>query len=198
MKHAVGPALIALAIFGSFASAAPARLDATKQATRFSTQEKATLPESRLIERNEVLADKRFDTATVSKTTAPIGDRRSSLGFGETREKKQAVLPGRKDFAVVERKASPWSGKMSRFSTKDDAYRSRVATRFQDKIGKASPLNNKIQPVVDKRTTFDRINRFVFQKNSDQSVTVSIAGSEKTPADISQSSTLGAPPAAKP
>ncbi len=193
MNFAAGLTLAACAVLvASSASGAPGRVDTARRATQVSTDQKAILPEVKPIERNDVLMDKRFATDTITKEQAAVGDRRSSIAVTETRDKKTYATPERKEFDLIERKESPWSGKKSRFSTAEDAYRSQTATRFQDKISDASPVTRNVRPVVDKRTTFDRINRFAFMKNSDQGVSVTTAGSERPAADASSVSSPGA------
>jgi hypothetical protein len=193
MKLGAGITFAALAILvASSASGAPGRMDTTKRATQVATDQKAVLPDAKPIERNEVLMDKRFATDTVTKNEAAVGDRRSAIAITETRDKKTYATPARKEFDLIERKESPWAGKKSRYSTADDAYRTQTATRFQDKISDASPVTRNVNPAIDKRTTFDRINRFVFKKNSDQGVSVTTAGSEKPAADASAVSSPGA------
>lgn len=184
MKLAVGLTLAALAILPAL-SAAPGRADPSKRANRFSTEKKADLPELQPIERNEVLMESRFDAGVpVEREQAAVGDRRAPIDVEETREKTRFTAPERPAPEVIERKESPWAGKQSRFSTSEDAYRSKVATRFQDKIGAASPINENVRPVISQETTFSKINRFAFRKNADQRVTVATAGGEKAPQDI--------------
>ncbi|TAG31127.1 MAG: hypothetical protein EAZ36_03300 [Verrucomicrobia bacterium] len=184
MKFVVGLVLAALATTDGLSSA-PATMDVSKRATETSTDEKAVLPENRPLERNEVLMDKRFEGETVPKKEAVVGERRSSISVDERTEKKRFFAPERKAPETVERKDSVWNGKQSRFSTADDAYRSKVADRFQDKISDATPIVGDVKTQVSKRTTFDRVNRFVFRKNADQTVGVSTAGSEAPAADAS-------------
>jgi hypothetical protein len=172
-------------------SAAPGRLNTTQRATRVSTEQKAALPETKAIERNEVLMDKRFQAAPFEKKEALVGERQSSIAMAESRA-KEMITPERKTYDTIDRKESPWAGKESRYSTADDAYRSRVATRFQDKIGDASPISQDVKPAVQQRTTFDRINRFAFRKNRDQGVSVTTAGSEAPAGDASAHSSPGA------
>lgn len=180
----------ALSVLSSLpAQAGPGRMDTTKRASRVSTEKKAVLPEAVPLERNEVLPDKRFGASVQPRQDALVGERRSAIEITETRDKAEFVTPERPQPEIIERTDSPWAGKESRFSTADDAYRSRVATRFQNKISDASPVTRNVEPVIDKRTTFDRINRFSFRKNAPVSVT--IAGSEQAAADAAQSSSPG-------
>ena len=180
------PAGLCLALLASTlaVSAGPGRLDTTRRAPRVSTEEKATLPETKALELNEVLMDKKFPTASLEKKDALVGQRQSPITVAESRP-KELITPERKTYETIERKDSPWSGKTSRYSTAEDAYRTRVATRFQDKIGDASPFAKDTKPAIKQRTTFDRINRFAFRKNGDQSVSVTTAGSERPAADAS-------------
>jgi hypothetical protein len=187
------PALVAFAsllLTAATLPAAPGRLNTSKRSDRVSTDQKAILPgENKTPERNEVLMDRRFRSGDeFKKESALVGERRSGITLEESRDKKLFPAPERKEYDVIERKDSPWAGKESRFSTSEDAYRSKVAVRFQDKIGDASPLGGGMTPVVSKRTTFDRVNRFAFRKNGDQAVTVTGAGSEREGRDISGSS----------
>ena len=190
MKLTAGlfPAVLACSVS---LSAAPGRLDTTQRATRVSTEQKAALPETKAIERNEVLMDKRFQAAPFEKKEALVGERQSSIAMEESRA-KEMITPERKTYDTIDRKESPWAGKESRYSTADDAYRTRVATRFQDKIGDASPISQDVKPAVQQRTTFDRINRFAFRKNGDQGVSVTTAGSESPAGDASAHSSPGA------
>jgi hypothetical protein len=190
MKLTAGlfPAVLACSVS---LSAAPGRLDTTQRATRVSTEQKAALPETKAIERNEVLMDKRFQAAPFEKKEALVGERQSSIAMEESRA-KEMITPERKTYDTIDRKESPWAGKESRYSTADDAYRTRVATRFQDKIGDASPISQDVKPAVQQRTTFDRINRFAFRKNRDQGVSVTPAGSESPAGDASAHSSPGA------
>lgn len=181
---------LTLAVFATVPAvdAAPGRVDANKRSVRVSTEETAVLPENKPIEQNEVVAEKRFDTQVKPKEQAIVGERRSSVTTENSREKELFVTPEQKHYDVIDRKQSPWAGKQSRYSTSEDAYRSKVATRFQDKIGDAQPFNGDMKPVTTKRTTFDRVNRFAFRRNGDRPVTATSAGSEQLPADISFSS----------
>jgi hypothetical protein len=193
MKLALGLALAAFATLAT-AHAAPRNLDVSKRAPRVSTEERAVLPENRPLERNEVLMDRRVPTETIERKEALVGERRSNITLEETREKKFFSTPERREFEVIERKENRWQGRESRFSTREDAYRTQVATRFQDKIGEATPYNGRVQPVIEKRTTFDRVNRFAFRRNGDQTPGVTAAGSEQPARDISGESSPGGTP----
>lgn len=200
MIYTPGPgrfAALALAalVFSVSASAAPGRLDAGKRSPRFTTEDKATLPDSRTPEGNAVIQDRRFEAGdTVEKKSALVGERRADFEVGETQEKTLFRTPDRPAPEIIERKDNPWGGKRSRFSTGDDAYRSKVATRFQDKIGDAHPLGGEVKTAAAQRTTFDRANRFAFRRNTgDNPITVNAAGSEEAALDASGRSSLTAP-----
>jgi hypothetical protein len=187
MRLVVG---LTLAVFVTVPAldAAPGRVDASKRAVQVSTEDQAVLPENKPIEQNEVVSEKRFRTQVKPKEQAIVGERRSSVTTENSREKERFVTPEQKHYDVIDRKDSPWAGKQSRFSTSEDAYRSKVATRFQDKIGDAQSFNGDMKPVITKRTTFDRVNRFAFRRNGDRPVTATSAGSDQMPSDISFSS----------
>jgi hypothetical protein len=186
MKSVVGLTLAALATVAS-AFAAPGRMDTSKRASQVSTQERAILPENKPIERNEVLMDRRFSTEVRDKKDALVGERRSSIAVEESRDKKFFSVPERKEPEQIERKDSRWSGKQSRYSTSEDTYNSKVALRFQEKIDDARPFVDS-KPSISKRTTFERINRFAFRRNNGDAVSVTTAGSELAPRDISEAS----------
>lgn len=177
------------------AFSAPGRVDPAKRA-RVSTEQKAVLPDAVEMKKNEVLQDRRFLTDSPrEKREAIVGERRSSIAVEETREKKMAPTRELIEQKQIPFKESPWNGKQSRFSTSEDAYRSRMAMRFQDKIGEASPFPQPNRTVTDQRTTFSKVNRFSFRRNSDQAITVNAAGSEAAAGDVSNRSGLapGAP-----
>lgn len=197
MNVAAGLTLAAL-VLPLAAFAAPARMDAGKKASSFSTENRAVVPEKRPMELNEVVGEKRFATEQVERKTAVVGDRRSTIEVTETREKTLFVTPERKEYDVIERKDSRWAGKTSRFSTSEDRYEGKVAVRFQDRIADASPFHDNVKPVVSKRTSFDRINRFAFRRNADEGVSVTKAGAEQSPVDISGSSSPSGAPASTP
>ena len=186
MKSVVGLTLAALATVAS-AFAAPGRMDTSKRASQVSTQERAILPENKPIERNEVLMDRRFSTEVRDKKDALVGERRSTIAVEESRDKKFFSVPERKEPEQIERKDSRWSGKQSRYSTSEDTYNSKVALRFQEKIDDARPFVDS-KPSISKRTTFERINRFAFRRNNGDAVSVTTAGSELAPRDISEAS----------
>jgi hypothetical protein len=186
MKPAVGLTLAALALLAPAMAAPGGELDVGQRAEDVSTEEKALLPEKKIPERNEIVQDRRFDAEEVPKETAPLAERRAPFDVREAKEKKLFITPDRPAFEVIPREEHRWADKKAPFSTADDAYRSRVAIRFQDKIGEASPIVSK--PLVSKRTSFDKINRFVFRKNADQRVIATPAGDGGQTLDISTSS----------
>lgn len=184
--------LLAAAMCMTAASAysAPGRMDPSKRA-RVSTEKKAELPGTVEMKQQEVLQDRRFSTGDVrDKKTAVVGERRSAIDVTETRDKKMAPSRDLIEPDQMPRKESVWNRKQSRFSTSEDAYRSRVATRFQEKIGDASPFPQPASGVTDQRTTFSRVNRFAFRKNGDQTITTTTAGGEATSGNVSDRSGL--------
>jgi len=174
------------------AFSAPGRLDTTKRSP-ISTEKKADLPDAVEMKQNEVLQDRRFSTGDLKdKESAIVGERRSAIEAKETREKKMAPERELIEPDKIPRKESAWNRKeSSKFSTSsEDRFRSRVATRFQDKIGDASHFPTPKRSANDQLTTFSKVNRFAFRKNGDQSINVNRAGSEFGGADISDRSSL--------
>lgn len=167
---------------------APGKLDTGRKVQRFSTEEEAVSPDLLPLDRQQVVQDKREESLSTRRFTgreAPVGDRRSRIDVVETREKEQYRAPEKKTFDTITRKDAAISTKDTRFSTREDVYRSRTAERFQEKISAAQPAFKDSKPVVTKRTSWNSVNRFAFRKNSDQEIMVTKAGSEAapTPAD---------------
>lgn len=188
MKTPAGPLFFAVAIaLAAPLCAAPGKLDTTKR-SKTSTEQKAVLPDQVPMEKNDVLQERRVERELLPRKDALVGERRSSIMVEEGREKNMFPTPERREYDQIERKESPWAGKKSKYSTTEDGYRSKVATRFQDKIGDASPINNKATPVIEQRTTFSRVNRFAFRKNGDQTIEATTAGSERPAQDLSEQS----------
>lgn len=184
--------LLAAAMCMTAASAysAPGRMDPAKRA-RVSTDTKADLPGTVQMKQQEVLQDRRFSTGDVrEKKEAIVGERRSAIETKESREKKMAPRRDMVEPDQIPHKESAWNRKQSKYSTSEDAYRSRVATRFQEKIGDASPFPQPARGVTDQRTTFSKVNRFAFRKNGDQTITTSTAGGETTRGNVSDRSGL--------
>ncbi len=168
--------------------AAPGKLDTGRRAQRLSTTEEAVLPGVMPVERQTVLQEQREEQLSSRRfegKEAIVGERRSSIDVTETREKRWFRTPEKKTYETVTRKDATISTKETRFSTREDVYRTRTAERFQEKIAAAQPAFKDSKPVVSKRTSWNSINRFAFRKNSDQTITVTKAGSEAapTPAD---------------
>jgi hypothetical protein len=132
------------------------------------------------------------------KQEALVGERRSMIETKETRDKKMAPTRDLIEPDRIPRKDNAWNGKQSKFSTSEDSYRTGTATRFQEKIGDASPFPAPNRSVTDQRTTFSKVNRFAFRKNGDQTITTSVAGREGATSDISDRSSLSTGSSAAP
>jgi hypothetical protein len=188
----------AMCMTATFVYSAPGRMDPGKLA-RVSTETKAILPDAVEIKQNEVLQDSRFSTGAVrEKQEALVGERRSMIETKETRDKKMAPTRDLIEPDRIPRKDNAWNGKQSKFSTSEDSYRTGTATRFQEKIGDASPFPAPNRSVTDQRTTFSKVNRFAFRKNGDQTITTSVAGREGATSDISDRSSLSTGSSAAP
>jgi hypothetical protein len=184
------PAMLLACALPGAAHAAPDRLDIAKRA-RASTEQKAVLPETKAPEQNLVVGERRFvGPGEFEKKSAVVGERRSGIAVEETREKSRFVVPETRERELIERRESVWNGRQAPFSTREDAYRSQVAVRFQDRIGQASRFDESTMPVTSQRTTFDRVNRFSFRRNGDTGVSAGAAGAEAGSRDVSGESSL--------
>ncbi len=165
-------------------------MDTSKRA-RVSTEQKVELPDAVEIKQNEVLQDRRFSEGELrEKEKAFVGERRSAIDAGETEEKKLAPTKELIAPDQIPRKESPWNRKQSKFSTGEDSFRTGVASRFQDKIGDASPFPAPARTAMDQRTTFSKVNRFAFRKNGDQAITTTRAGGGAEEGNVSDRSGL--------
>jgi hypothetical protein len=190
MKRLVAPALLCAVglCWVHAAEAAPRRIDTGKRAAQFTprAEENTVTPEVQPTQRAEVVQEKRFDAGELRpRQEALIGERRAPIEVSERREKETFIAPAPPDYERRPQSAdNPWSRQNALISTADGYARTRTAERFQAKIDEARPVVKESRATISKPTTFDRINRFVFRKNSDQRPTVQRAGGEQAPIDI--------------
>jgi hypothetical protein len=167
-------ALAALGVVGARA-ADPAQFDPSKQNdqlaptpertdTRLAPNQEAN---QRPIERNDHLQDQRFKAPDkIERKDAAVGEKRAPIEMKETRDK-----------ALIERKDAPkpelktWdknrqSGeKFNRQPTGDDVKKYEMADKYQGRMSDAKTAAAQRQPKLEKRTTFESINRFLFKRN---------------------------------
>ena len=117
--------------------------------------------------RDDRVQNSRFSTPELrDKKLAPIGDRRAPFDMTEAHDKN---IIDRKDYPkpdVRDNKMSPDNAQMYRDQPKGDMVKTYdMAAKYQDRISDAATAASQRQPKLEKRTTFDKINRFVFQRN---------------------------------
>jgi hypothetical protein len=181
---AAAPALAVMLLLSALeGQAAPRRVDPSRRAEAVdpaSADTRAVLPGPIAPERAAAVQESRFPTAPSrwQGRTAPANGRRAAVTLEETRE-KTLIDSERIETTQRERETNRWSGQRARVSTQDDTFRTPATNRFQEKIGEAQAYPNAaITPAIQKRTSFDRVNRFVFRKNRDAAVTVTPAGQD--------------------
>jgi hypothetical protein len=117
--------------------------------------------------RDERVQNNRFTTPELrEKQPAPVGDRRAPIDVTETREK---TIIDRKDYPkpeVRDNKMSPDNAQMFRTQpTGDSIKKYDMVGKYQNRMTDAANAAAQRQPKLEKRTTFDKINRFVFRRN---------------------------------
>jgi len=117
--------------------------------------------------RDDRVQNSRFSTPELrDKKLAPVGDRRAPFDVTETRDKN---IVDRKDYPTPEirdNKMSPDNGQLYRDQPKGDMVKKYdMVGKYQDRMTDAATAASQRQPKFEKRTTFDKINRFVFRRN---------------------------------
>jgi hypothetical protein len=127
----------------------------------------------RPIERNERLQDQRFSgPEQIERKDAPVGDKRAPIEMKETREKN-----------LIERKTAPkpelktWDknrhdGEKADHQPKGDQIKKyEMAEKYQSRMTDAKTAAAQRQPKMQKVTSFEKINRFLFKRNGPGSET---------------------------
>ncbi|MEZ0218079.1 MAG: hypothetical protein ACAH89_13165 [Rariglobus sp.] len=150
--------------------------------------------------RNDRVQDNRFNTPELrEKTLAPVNDRRAPFEMTETREK---TIIDRKEFPkpeVKDRKISPDNNVMFSSQPKGDMVKKYdTVAKYQDRITDAETAASQRQPKLEKRTTFDRVNRFIFHRNgpgeNDNPLSTKAGGGTTTSVSGGSQKTLTVPP----
>jgi hypothetical protein len=121
----------------------------------------------RPIERNDLLQDQRFKAPDkVERKDAVVGEKRAPIDIKEAREKN---VIERKDVPKPELKT--WDKnrhngeKFGRQPSGDDVKKYDMADKYQGRMTDAKTAAAQRQPKMEKRTTFESINRFLFKRN---------------------------------
>lgn len=176
MRSALPLILILSAVLapGAFARD-PAQIDASKQNAQLApTPESADTPLSparetnqRTFFRNEQVQDQRFRTPDViDRKNAAVGDRRAPIDVTETREK---TIIDRKAFPqpdVRERELNRHNGERAHIQPEGDMLKKyEMVTKYQGGMKDADAAAARRAPKLEKRTTFEKLNRFAFKRN---------------------------------
>lgn len=166
---------IALALPAGLSAKDPSQVDATKQDTQLApSAENADNPLStsresnqRTFVRNDHLQDQRFSAPEpITRKDAVVGEKRASIDMTETREKN---IVDRKDYPkpeVREHEVNRHDGERARIQPKDDQVKKYdTVEKYQNRMTDAKTAAAQRQPTMEKRTTFESINRFVFMRN---------------------------------
>jgi len=126
-------------------------------------------PEKRRPAENAVprVQERRFETATVEKTVAPLSGRRAAVEVVETRE-KDVRAPDTRRPEAQERPVSAFNQRLAPIATGTATKTPPLVAKYQDSLAAASASNMARFPALDQATA-PRINRFVFRKNPTES-----------------------------
>jgi hypothetical protein len=153
----------------------PARVDPAQRNTQLApTPESADTPLSperesnqRTFFRNEVVQDQRFNAPDkIERKDAAVGDKRAAIDMTEKREK---TIVDRKDFPkpeVRERQINRHDGEKANIQPSGDMIKSYdKVTKYQSRMADADSGQFQRQPTLEKRMSFDKLNRFIFRRN---------------------------------
>jgi len=132
-----------------------------------STLEPTRAANQRPFQRNDQMQDKRFNAPEkIDRKDSPLGSRRAAIDMKEAKEK---TIVDRKDYPkpeVRDRELSSHDGERSQIQTQgDQVLKYDKADKFQSRMADADTAAAQRQPKMEKRTTFDKINRFLFKRN---------------------------------
>lgn len=130
-------------------------------------------------EANSRVQDRRFETTTVDRALAPIGDRRAAIDVGEARAKQVREKTTQRP-ETIEHRESAYNHRPSAIATGADTTKPPLVAKYQDSLSAATASNMARFPALD-RSTSARINRFVFRKNAPEPDRA-LAGATITPA----------------
>lgn len=133
--------------------------------TKLSPQREAN---QRTFIRNDHVQDQRFSAPDkIERKDAAVGDRRAPIDVTETRDKN---IIDRKEYPrtpeVRERQTSHFDGEKSNIQPKGDMLRQYdTVTKYQSRMEDAKDGPFQREPKLEKRMSFERLNRFVFRRN---------------------------------
>ena len=153
----------------------PSQIDASKQNTQLApTPDTADTPLSpsregnqRPFLRNDHMQDQRFSAPDViERKNAAVGERKAPIDVTETREK---TIIDRKDYPkpeVRERELNRHDGEKARIQPEGDMLKKYdKVSKYQSRMTDANSAAAQREPKFEKRTTFEKLNRFAFKRN---------------------------------
>ena len=153
----------------------PSKVDPARQNTQLApTQDNAdnrlapgNVDNQRPLLRDDRVQDSRFPAPEVrEKSMAPDNDKKAPIEMKETREKN---IIDHKDYPKPDiryRETNHHDGEKSRIQpTGDMVKKYDTVSKYQNRIDDAETAAARRQPKLEKTTTFDKINRFIFQRN---------------------------------
>ena len=118
--------------------------------------------------RNDHLQDQRFSAPeNIESKDAAVGEKRAPIDLTEKREK---TIIQRKDFTkpeVRERELNRHDGEKSFIQPKGDQVKKYdTVSKYQSRMADADSGQFQRKPSLEKRTTFEKLNRFIFKRNA--------------------------------
>jgi hypothetical protein len=117
--------------------------------------------------RNEIVQEQRFRAPEIiERKDAVVGERRAPIDMTETREKE---IIDRKNYPkpeVRDHKVNRHDGEKARIQPSGDMVKKYdTVTKYQDRMADAKTAKALREPKFEKRTSFDKLNRFIFKRN---------------------------------
>ncbi|TSJ77128.1 hypothetical protein [Rariglobus hedericola] len=102
----------------------------------------------------------------IERKDSALGDKRAPIDLKEKRDK---TIVDRKDYPkpeVRDRELNSHDGQRSSIQPKgDQILKYDTVAKYQDRMKDAETAASQRQPKMEKRTTFDKLNRFLFKRN---------------------------------
>jgi hypothetical protein len=151
-----------LCLTGLRAADATTPIDYSQRNTPYAPAETVT-PEKQNPSTNQGLQEKRVETTTVEKKTAPQADRRARTEVKETKEKQVLEKDSHRP-EKLEQPTSAYNHREAKVSTGADTSKPPTVAKYQDRLTAATATNMARFPAIE-AATGAKINRFVFRKN---------------------------------
>lgn len=145
--------------------------------------------------RNEIVQEQRFRAPEIiERKDAIVGERRAPIDVTETRKKE---IVERKNYPKPElrdHKVNRHDGEQSRIQPRGDMVKKYdTVTKYQDRMADAKTATTLREPKLEKRTSFEKLNRFIFKRNAPGAANgkpmVTPAGGGSTPPPMQDTTT---------